>query len=201
MIPYIGDISKADAELLKQMAEDSCNILEFGCGASTQVIAASIDDQTSFLSIDTSQEWMDKTAQNLELLGIKGRNPFVEYNRFFNSIQEYTAIHKSFDFIFDDGVDGLRLDFANRIWPYLAVGGIIAFHDTRRGHDFNNVLQFLGSHMDEVGPVYFNNEGSNITLVGKKEPEPYSNWQIDEKKEPWQLGYGNPPQEFIDSLK
>ena len=58
MIEYIGDISKADALVLKELAENATAILEFGCGASTQVM--SVYTKNRIISIDTSQEWIDK---------------------------------------------------------------------------------------------------------------------------------------------
>lgn len=199
MIPYIGDISKNDAIVLQECANNATSILEFGCGASTQVLAACTTGL--MLSIDTEQSWMDKTQENLKILRIENPNVhFQDYYRYMKNA-EVNPIVGNFDFIFDDGADSLRREFAIKIWPKLAVGGVLAFHDTRRGHDFRNVLEVLATFQDEVGRVYFNYLNSNITLVVKKISQPYDNWQITEKREPWQLGYNTPPQSFIDSLK
>jgi tRNA A58 N-methylase Trm61 len=69
MINYIGDISKADANILADLAEQSENILEFGVGASTQVLAAYGKGKVT--TTETSMEWVEKTKQNLKLLGIE----------------------------------------------------------------------------------------------------------------------------------
>src|SRR5258706_1824903 len=202
MIPYIGDISKNDAFVLQEYASSADSILEFGCGASTQVMASSVVvDATGIvpviISIDTEPSWIEKTKENLKILGVNKEVHFYDYRDFIDHI----LIDKPFDFIFVDGVDSLRREFAIKIWPFLQVGGVMAFHDTRRGHDFRNVLEVLATFQDEIGEVKFNTLQSNITVIRKKPAAPYDNWQISEKKKPWQLGYGDPPQEFIDSLK
>lgn len=199
MIKYIGDISKNDALVLQEMAKAHTKMLEFGCGASTQILTKYKPQNHIFVSIDTSWEWINKTMQNLELFGLS----FIGDQVHFRSWDEFLSREPEnapYDFIFDDGVDHLRREFAIKIWPHLKVGGVLAFHDTRRAPDFRNVLEVLAHFQDEIGKVEFNYKSSNITLVYKKEAEPWTNWQIDEKKEPWMLGYGAPPQEFIDSL-
>lgn len=198
MIKYIGDISEADARLLRDYARGSEKILEFGCGASTQVLAKYCTHLIH--SIDTSPDWIDKTKKNLDLFSLKDFVLFESYDAFLNHPNIYT-VSGTFDFVFDDGVDHLRREFAIKIWPYIEVGGVLAFHDTRRPADMDNVLAVIRHYMDEVAVVRFNEDDSNITTIRKKKAAPYTNWQIDEKKEPWQLGYGDPPQEFIDSLK
>ena len=99
MIPYIGDISKNDSIVLSELAAQSKNILEFGVGASTQVIAAFAKGK--FTSIDTSIEWIDKTKKNLHLLEINLPINFCLYKDFLPS-------HDKYDFIFNDGLDSLR---------------------------------------------------------------------------------------------
>lgn len=196
MIKYIGDISKADAELLRYMAEDFDNILEFGCGASTQVIAKYLKEDSAFLSIDTSIDWIDKTVENFDLLGIGIRDKvdLVPYEHFFNVLLK--SEEEKFDFVFNDGADNLRREFAIKIWPHIKVGGCIGFHDTRRGHDFRNVLEVLAQFQNEICDVEFNARSSNITLVFKKEAEPYDNWQISENRQPFELGYGPIPEDY-----
>lgn len=193
MIPYIGDISKADAVVLAAYAQSSDSILEFGCGASTQVLAKY--SENIIVSIDTEGVWIDKTKNNLDLFGLRDQVIFEDYYSFMR------APRLPFDFIFDDGEDSLRREFAIKMWPYLSVGGVLAFHDTRRGHDFRNVLEVLAIYHNEVDTVIFNKESSNITCIYKKIPEPYDNWQISENREPWMLGYDDLPEEFIKSIK
>lgn len=186
MINYIGDISKKDAEVLAIEAAFAEDILEFGVGASTQVLAKY--SYAKMLSIDTEPVWIEKTKQNIEYLEIKPKDlQFMDYNAFMNKP------YGMYDFIFNDGGDGERRNFALKVWPNLKVGNCMAFHDTRRAHDFRNVLEVIAHYQDEISNVHFNYQGSNITLVYKRTPQPYVNWQIEEKREQWQLGYGDPP--------
>lgn len=198
MIPYIGDISKADALVLSMVKSLSGNILEFGCGASTQVMAAYADKDTEIVSIDTDAGWIEKTKENLSLLGIEKKVEFQDYREYMGTLLKSSP---TFDFVFDDGVDHLRREFAIRIWPYISIEGALAMHDTRRAPDFRNVLEILATFQDQIDTVYFNYLGSNITIIKKKEAQPYDNWQITEKKEPWQLGYGPIPEEFKLKMK
>lgn len=189
MMKYIGDISQADAKVLADLASASENILEFGCGASTQVIKK-YSGLASFASIDTSPEWIEITKKNLDLLDVKGAVAFFEYHEFMKTIPHPPI---NFDFVFVDGVDALRREFALKIWRNLAIGGVMAFHDTRRAPDFRNFVEVLVAHFTEVNEVQVNYLGSNISFMRRKIDEPYDNWQITEKKEPWMLGYGAPP--------
>lgn len=194
MIPYIGDISKNDAILLAEFGKAYNTILEFGCGASTQVLAAY--NTGLMLSIDTEPSWIAKTQENLKLLGIQNEDVnFRDYSTFMASDSG------PFEFIFVDGADSLRREFAIKMWPRLVHYGCMAFHDTRRGHDFRNLIEVMAAFHDEIWRVDINKDDSNISVIYKKNPQPYNNWQITEKREPWQLGYGDPPQSFIDSLK
>lgn len=201
MIAYIGDISAADAQVLKNAAENYSSILEFGCGASTQVIAKYKKPDVEFISIDTSYEWIEKTKSNLDIFKTTNKVDFYDYNDFMDILSHDTWKNKRFTFVFNDGVDALRRDFAQRIWPYLAEGGILAFHDTKRPHDFRNVLEILAHFQDEIMNVHFNVAGSNMTCIQKKAPEPYDNWQITEHKEPFMLGYGEVPDYYKEIMR
>lgn len=195
IIPYIGDISRADAFLLKDFALQSTNILEFGVGSSTQVLSKY--SSGNMTSIDTDRLWIEKTRENLKLLGVK--EPF--FTMYSDWEPQTHRPYPIFDFIFDDGADHLRRDFGIKMFPYLKVGGYLALHDTRRPHDARNFAEILAQYHNEIDLVQMNVNHSNISVIRKKVTEPYDNWQITEKREPWQLGYGDPPVEFIDSLK
>jgi hypothetical protein len=156
---YLGDLSKYDYEVLKNFATKSNNILEFGVGASTQILRNYCDGKLT--SVDTSDFWVDLTKKNLEFLNI---NKPVDYYLYDN----FSPNHEIFDFIFNDGVDSLRNDFGISIWKNLSVGGVIAYHDTRRNGDIGNVINLINTHKDEVESVSFNEGDSNITLIKKK---------------------------------
>lgn len=108
---------------------------------------------------------------------------FYDYENFWNrKIQP-------FDFIFVDGINELRKRFSIISWDFLKINGYMAFHDTRRVDDFQNVLDLLKIHQNEISEVQFNYCNSNITILQKKELAEYDNWQVTEARTPQQLGY------------
>lgn len=187
MIKYIGDISCRDAEVLAKIASEASSILEFGVGASTQVMASY--KRGRMISLETDQDWVAKTKRNFTRLGIpQDAVDFRPYDGF--PVQPTDR----FDLIFDDGVDGYRRDFATKSWPLLSVGGLFCFHDTRRTGDVLNVCALLGAVSAEVEVVKFNVDHSNITTILKKTAEHFEDWNVIEKREPWQTGWGEPPE-------
>ena len=181
---YIGDISKQDFLVLKGLAESSLNILEFGVGASTQVISNYCTGK--FVSVDTEEYWINKTKLNLDHLKIKKVAEFKRYDKF--------TPEGEYDFIFNDGVDHLRSDFAINMWSFLKVGGYLAYHDTRRHQDMNNVLNLISRYFNEIESVELNKNHSNITVVKKKTYEPYEDWNaIEERNNLLPKGFPNPP--------
>lgn len=171
---YIGDISKNDFLVLKEAAMKYTNILEFGVGASTQVILNYTSGR--FVSIDTSQEWIDLTRKNLEYLNINKPLDMLLYNEFKPSPDD------KYDFVFNDGVDNMRSTFGLFIFPYIQVGGVLAYHDTRRGGDMMNVVELIKKYYNEIDLIEMNKNSSNITLIRKKQHEPYQEWNIAEEK-------------------
>lgn len=156
---YLGDLSKYDYEVLKDYATKSNNILEFGVGASTQILRNYCEGKIT--SVDTSDFWIDLTKKNLEFLNIDKTVNYYLYH-------DFSPNNEMFDFIFNDGVDSLRNEFGINIWKNLSDGGVIAYHDTRRRIDINNVINLINVHKDEVESVFFNEGDSNITLIKKK---------------------------------
>jgi predicted O-methyltransferase YrrM len=193
---YIGDLSKYDYEVLKELSSTSIEILEFGVGASTQILRNfSVGNLTS---IETSEFWIDITKKNLEFLNINKYVRFFMYQDFNPDLEEY-------DFVFNDGVDSLRSEFGIKVWKNIKVGGVIAYHDTRRSKDIENVIELVNQFKDEVDSVIFNVNNSNITIVKKKMKDsviyndnidiqhilrefPYYDWNNTEKK--IRLNYG-----------
>lgn len=179
MIPYIGDISRQDSELLREFAERSESILEFGVGASTQVLAKY--GAGKLVTVETAMEWTERTRENLSLLGITKEVDFRDYYKF--------TPDDKYDFVFDDGADEFRIPFANLVWPHIRVGGYLAFHDTRRQKDVDNVAEFLRTHSPEIYSIEINKNHSNITVIRKKDAVFYINWNETENREPWESGY------------
>jgi len=186
MIPYIGDLSRADATLLAHLARDAGNILEFGVGASTQLFAAYGAQRVT--SVDTSAEWIAKTKRNLAMLGIERPVRFVLYD-------EFEPVER-FDLVFVDGLNELRLPFAFRTWSALAPGGRMAFHDTRRSEahgaaetsDVSNVCSVAQLHWLEIRRIDVNRWRSNTTVITKRVPLVLENWNRTEGRTPEQIG-------------
>src|SRR5258705_6694 len=122
MIPYVGDVSRRDAELLRELAERSNRIVEFGAGASTQILAAYARGEVE--SVETQPSWIAKTQGHLGALGIARPVTFHNYEDFQPS--------GPYDLVFVDGLNELRLPFACLAWPAIAIGGVLCLHDTRR---------------------------------------------------------------------
>lgn len=193
MIPYIGDLSRNDAVLLKNLAEQADRILEFGVGASTQIFAAYA--KGSVTSVDTDPTWIDRTNARLDALAASGvaLRPvvFVPYADFEPA--------GAYDLVFVDGIDELRLEFALKTWDALAPWRSMAFHDTRRTKphgpsktsDIENVATVLARHALEIDHVLVNTLDSNITLVRKRTPLALEDWNVVEGRTPEQIGIAN----------
>lgn len=178
MIPYIGDVSRRDAEMLRALAERSDRILEFGCGASTQILRAYSTGIVE--SVDTEPEWIQKTVANLVRLEITRLVAFRRYE-VFKPVPEY-------DLVFVDGLGELRLPFALMTWPALAVGGSMAFHDTRRPADVAKVCEFVRQKSTEIDNVVLNGANSNITVITKRAPLLLEDYNAIEGRSLAQLG-------------
>jgi predicted O-methyltransferase YrrM len=192
---FIGDISRQDATVLERYAAASSSVLEFGVGASTQVIAQSVRPGTPFISLDTKQEWIDKTLVFLKRLGVEGRCRMMAYAEW-----NWAVDKLCFDLVFNDGSDSLRREFGLRSFPLLQPGGVMLFHDTRRTEDVRNVLAVVETFHEEVEHVHLNKRidevSSNITVIKKKIREPYVNWNAVERRQSWAVGYGTVPEDF-----
>ena len=184
---YIGDISREDAQLLSRFAAGARRILEFGAGASTHVLAQTVPEGAEIVTVETEKAWVERTRKNLKVLGITRDVQFVRYRGF------WRTVHGPFELIFDDGIDRLRGDFAERAWPLLSVGGAFLFHDTRRRRDARTALRFVEHVFLEVGSVHLNAEGSNITVVRKQAPLQYADWNVVERRARWEYGHDEPP--------
>jgi predicted O-methyltransferase YrrM len=188
---YIGDLSRNDAALLHDLARRARAILEFGAGASTQIIARACDAHAMITTLETDAEWIEKTRTNLRRLNITKQVEFVPYKEWVGNPGS-----RIYDLILDDGIDKLRLEFALKAWPLLRVGGLLLLHDTRRRKDFENVLRFVSKAYLEVASVQFNTSSSNLTLITKKTAEPWEDWNLVEGRERWEYAHEDPPPDF-----
>lgn len=177
---WVGDLSLPDADVLVSLGSKAKRILEFGVGGSTHLLSQCKPD--ILICLDTSGEWLEITKVKLAKIENKTQPTLVHYEL----LDEVLAFNKEpFQLIFVDGVDDLRIDFANRTWDHLAVGGVMVFHDTRRPQDMVNALNTTMKFYTEVETVFLNandslGNASNMTVLLKKANEPYVNWNFNE---------------------
>jgi len=192
---YIGDISKEDAHVLGILGKGG-QVLEFGMGGSTQVLAQVAEH---LISVETDPDWVVRTRGNLDALGIDPKRydliPYFKWPEFVRPLR------KKFDLIFVDGVDEMRFPFAIMSFPMLKVGGFMCFHDTRRTPDMANFLNTVLNFKDEIDHSNLNWRSSNISCALKKMPEPYVDWNKVEKREPWMTGAVPPPADWVKKVK
>lgn len=178
---WVGDLSLSDAEVLVKFGKSSKRILEFGVGGSTHLLSQCLPEE--LISLDTDTNWLNITKTKMTQL--KGTEV---------SFKDYAELDKIidiksnfFDMIFVDGVDSLRYEFALKTWDLLKVGGVMIFHDTRRVEDAGNVVNTALKYFNEVSSIDLNiadslGISSNMSVITKKELEPYINWNLAEGK-------------------
>lgn len=176
---YIGDISKQDAKLLADHAFYADRILEFGVGASTQVLRH--NSRGEMISVETSPEWIEKTKENFKLLGINKTVDFRDYYTF--------KPDGVYDLIFDDGATEFRLPFAQLVWGNLAIGGYFLLHDTRTDREVKVVSELVKLYSPEIESIFMNKDNSNITIIKKTTAKFYENWNVVENRPAWLSGY------------
>ena len=188
MYKFIGDLSIQDYDVLVKYASSAENILEFGVGGSTQVMAQAKPNSGRFFSIDTDER--------LKKLNVSSKVTFASYDNWYNNITNI-----EFDLIFDDGVDCHRRQFGLDSWNLLKPGGVMIFHDTRRFQDFVNVAWVAQTFFLEVENISVNEKvdgvASNISIIRKKVKEDYINWNYSEGKDLYNYGgFGKEPDSF-----
>lgn len=180
-------MSLQDADILASYGIRSKSILEFGCGGSTQIFAQCKPEK--LISIETDPAWIDITKRRL--MQVTG-TPVT----FIHTVQPFIEVpDMMFDLIFVDGIDPLRGQFAIETWKKLMPNGVMIFHDTRRHYDFHNVAFTAHMFLTEVSRIDVNvkascGNSSNISIIHKKEDEPYVNWRLTEGKPMY--AYGDP---------
>jgi precorrin-6B methylase 2 len=179
MIRFIGDLSNADAQVLWGFTSTNSRILEFGVGGSTQIFAQKKPKR--LVSLDNSQEWIDRTRQNLDTLGVADQAEIYLYDK---------IPLDTYDFVFVDGDWPNRFRFMEEAWPMIRAGGMMVVHDTRRWFDVENVSKFLTAKFEEINFVTVNYMDSNCSLICKRGRLVYENW--NEGKPSWLFGNGEP---------
>ena len=179
-IRFIGQLSLQDADVLVRIGREADRILEFGVGGSTHIFAQCKPQE--LVSLDTDPEWIKMTEARLGQLSDITEPQMMPY-----SAGLLHTASRSYDLVFVDGVDELRLDFAMTAWLLLRPGGVMAFHDTRRFVDFKNVAWVAQHFFNEIRTIEVNAPGSdgntsNTTLIHKKPYEGYANWTLLEGK-------------------
>lgn len=181
-IRFIGDLSLEDADILAKHGMQAFSILEFGVGGSTQIFSQCLPQK--FVSVDTDESWIAATEHKLQQIETKKAPEFVMYDQ---------VIKHTYDLIFVDGAPELRLDFAQNNWAKLNVGGVMIFHDTRRFEYFKDVAWIAQLYFNEIESIEINakasnGKSSNMTIIKKKQSEPYVNWNYTEGKPLWAYG-------------
>jgi predicted O-methyltransferase YrrM len=166
---YVGDLAAADATLLADLAAGAGRILEYGVGASTQIFAQAAAADAEIVGLDRDPYWLERTRALLAELA-PGRA--VRLIRFDHLAVLDGFAEESFDLVFDDGEDDLRLEFALAAWRLLPVGGRLVFHDTRRPRDAGNVLAVVFRFFREIERIDFNAGDSNLSILCKSAPRP-----------------------------
>lgn len=181
-IKWVGALSDEDADTLAMYGKQSSNVLEFGAGGSTLILAQTSNTITTVENIDA---WRDATRKRLKLLSLN--------NVIFYKEGEYKPYGDIFDLIFVDGERNKRYNFAVEHWLNLKPGGVMIFHDTTR-HDppyLRDALNFYSNVLPEadkidINPVCSNGVQCNLTIIRKSKTRPFYDWTLN--RERWTLG-------------
>jgi predicted O-methyltransferase YrrM len=166
---YVGDLSAADAALLAELAAGARRILEYGVGASTQVFAQAAAAGSEIVGLDRDRYWIERTRSLLAELAPGREVRLVQFDRL-AALDAFAD--GSFDLVFDDGEDDLRLEFALAAWRLVPVGGRLVLHDTRRPRDAGNALAVVFRYFREIGRVDLNPGNTNLAILHKVAPRP-----------------------------
>jgi precorrin-6B methylase 2 len=186
-VRYVGDLSKSDALLLIQYGEKARKILEFGAGASTQIFAQVCP--LKVVSMETDAAWVKRTEANLSALKQENFVRFVPWGE---------IPKDEYNLVFVDGRWDLREEFAFKAWPFLAKNGVMIIHDTRRWYDADLANKIFKENYAEISTIkvnekpFYGENPSNCTVICKRDPVLYENWNEVEEKEPWMWGDGEP---------
>lgn len=196
---YIGDVSEADAAVLQLYGLSAKKgIVEFGVGASTQILARA--SKVPFVSVETDPAWIERTKENFDLLGID-REKVTYLDLFHGGLVEDAkkVLDGGADLVFVDGAPSHRILFARLFWPLLVAGGKLVFHDARTVEGAR-AWEFLAEVIDEISRVEMCPIASNMLVVEKRPRIHYEDWNVAEEREHWMAGYEPPPEDALAQL-
>lgn len=165
-----GDLSRQDVVTL--CAEcDNKKVVEFGMGGSTLLLARCASE---LVSCETHPNWFEVTHNRLKQIKDKTNN--IELHKNIDSVN----MNKMYDVVFVDGVDNMRLPFANK---FINNTKKIIFHDSRRLNDFDLALQFMRTHYQRILEAKFHANNSNLIIITLNDhPVVWENWNETERR-------------------
>lgn len=178
MIDFIGDLSKQDAQVLKELAEKHERIIEFGSGGSTQILGHYTKGKV--ISYETNEYWIRKTKNILLSMNIENVQfqPFKSVNDI--SVPEH-------DLLFVDGYREIRVQFSMAAID--SNKAVIAFHDTRVRKYTEPLMPFVHLFWNRIKRIDVNYLDSNITVIQlRNEPLVYEDWNKVEGRTREQIG-------------
>lgn len=199
-IYFIGDLSQPDAKVLVDNCSNAKRILEFGVGGSTQIFSRYSPSDCELICIDTMKKWIDTTLLNIRLLNSNG----YEYStmpKFYMHKDRQKHMKGEFDIIFNDGKSDLRRQFANESWKHLKIGGKMIFHDTKIPGHIREITDLAQSKWLEIANIEVNPNNSNMTIITKREHQPYYNWNKKEGKKRWEWNSESVPKTLWNPRK
>lgn len=174
-----GDISRMDAIQIAKYARRSANILEFGVGGSSYLIHQNAPNDACVTHLDTSDEWVQRVETNLDIIRKSGKYDMPEEYSF-NLVAPGDTFDKfkddCYDFIYNDGLNTMREDFGLALFPSLAIGGVMMFHDCRSKPDFQQAMTIVDEFFLEIDNVEINIDYSNMVVIHKGVRQEYYNW-------------------------
>lgn len=194
---YLGDLSRADADLIADAASRAASVLEFGVGASTQILAQCCPPGARIVALDTEAGWIDVTRRTLAEIGAPREVTFDPYA----NLKAHLA--HGYDLVLDDGLRKRRLEFALAAWPRLAPGGTFLLHDTRRAKDLATAIELFRRFAPEIATVAVNPGASNMTILRKQAPKEWADWNEAEGRPSWMQSAAAPgrPADWLEILR
>ena len=193
-VKIFGDISRADAVVLSELARRSKRILEFGVGASSYIFHQNADSDATILHVDTNAKWIELTKNNLAALVGDEYDAPTDYR--FCCFDHTADAHKAcaevlgkcqacvpggkYDLILVDGYTPIREAFMGEAWPYLAVGGSMVFHDSRREWIAAFVANLVRDNHLNIEKIDFHPLDSNMIVVKRGVTKQYFDWNKTE---------------------